>query len=241
MRDLAVLNDVRMSELGHVASWLPSGSRVLDVGAGTGAQAAALAARGHEVTALEVASERQTWTEYQDTAAYPLTFYDGTSLPFDDATFDVVFSSNVLEHVVDVQTLLAECQRVLPGDGRMVHVVPSASWRWWSMIAYYPAGVVKVFSKGGVAENTTVDGLSPSLIFPPVHGEKGNTVSELWWFTRWRWRSEFRQAGLDVVDERPVRIFHSGEWLTSMPIKWRRRLSRVLGASSRAFLLTARS
>ena len=38
--------------------------------------------------------------------------YNGRDLPFDDATFDVVYSSNTLEHIAHVRDFQAEIQRV---------------------------------------------------------------------------------------------------------------------------------
>jgi ubiquinone/menaquinone biosynthesis C-methylase UbiE len=42
---------------------------------------------------------------------------DATALDFDDATFDMVVSANVLEHVNDPVLYLEECSRVLRDDG----------------------------------------------------------------------------------------------------------------------------
>jgi SAM-dependent methyltransferase len=63
---------------------------------------------------------------------------DGT-VPVDDATFDVVLSTQVLEHVDDPGIYLSECYRVLRPGGRMLlsthgifvyHPDPADLWRW---------------------------------------------------------------------------------------------------------------
>ena len=63
---------------------------------------------------------------------------DGT-LPVEDAGFDAVLSSQVLEHVADPATHLRECLRVLRPGGRLLlsthgimvyHPDPDDYWRW---------------------------------------------------------------------------------------------------------------
>jgi SAM-dependent methyltransferase len=63
---------------------------------------------------------------------------DGT-LPVEDAGFDAVLSSQVLEHVTDPATYLRECLRVLRPGGRLLlsthgimvyHPDPDDYWRW---------------------------------------------------------------------------------------------------------------
>ena len=44
-------------------------------------------------------------------------WYDGQTLPFEDSYFDAVYSSDVLGHVVDVRSWLAELNRVLKPGG----------------------------------------------------------------------------------------------------------------------------
>jgi SAM-dependent methyltransferase len=63
---------------------------------------------------------------------------DGT-LPVPDESFDALISTQVLEHVADPATYLAECHRVLRPGGRMLlsthgmmvyHPDPDDYWRW---------------------------------------------------------------------------------------------------------------
>ena len=56
--------------------------------------------------------------------AGPDVFYDGASLPFEDASFDTVLSVQVLEHTSDPQHLLDEMSRVLRPDGLLILNAP---------------------------------------------------------------------------------------------------------------------
>lgn len=243
MNRIERINIRRRAQLSLLLPWFSPSDRVLEVGAGTGVQSAMLADFGCDVTALEVVSDNETWTEYQSNSVYPLTFYDGKALPFEDDSFNKIFSASVLEHVADVQGLLMECRRVLAPGGRMVMAVPSGAWRFWSLLAYYPGRVVELWRLllpkasehgGGRLEHRKITFWT---FFPSTHGEKGNVVTELVWFTRWRWRNEFSRAGLRVVEEQPLRIFVSGEDMTRLSVATRLRLGRVLGAPGRAFLI----
>jgi len=57
-------------------------------------------------------------------AGGPDVFYDGVSLPFEDASFDTVLSVQVLEHTSEPQRLLEEMSRVLRHDGLMILNAP---------------------------------------------------------------------------------------------------------------------
>jgi len=48
-------------------------------------------------------------------------------LPFDDETFDVLVSTSVLEHVIDLPPVESEMARVLKPDGIMLHLYPRRS------------------------------------------------------------------------------------------------------------------
>jgi SAM-dependent methyltransferase len=56
--------------------------------------------------------------------ACPDVVADGAALPFAAGAFDLVFSSQVLEHVPDDQGVLQECARVLRPGGQLVLSVP---------------------------------------------------------------------------------------------------------------------
>ncbi len=54
----------------------------------------------------------------------PDKFFDGKKIPYDDLTFDGVLSTQVLEHVENLDLLLPECNRVLKENGHFVVSVP---------------------------------------------------------------------------------------------------------------------
>ena len=93
--------------------------RVLDVGCGVGMYTAAFLRQTPHVFGVEI--ERERALEARDRAAGVIQS-PGEHLPFPDATFDVVFSHEVLEHVADDRACVTEMVRVTrcpePAEGR---------------------------------------------------------------------------------------------------------------------------
>jgi SAM-dependent methyltransferase len=100
------------------------GERVLDLGCGAGRFVAALREAGAEpvgVEAAEAALERAR--NNAPGADLRLVEPDG-SLPLDHASVDLVWCSEVLEHVGDTAYVLLEVRRVLRPGGRLLVTVP---------------------------------------------------------------------------------------------------------------------
>ena len=127
------LQAIRAYELERVIGLFPPHCRVLEIGAGAGWQSKAIGDRGHAVEAIDIGG-----SAYADVRVWPVRDYDGFHIPFPDGSFDVVFSSNTLEHIRHVETFQDEIRRVLNPDGIAVHILPTGSWRWWSNVAHYP-------------------------------------------------------------------------------------------------------
>jgi len=110
---------------------LPREGRVLDLGCGDGRIALVLARRlaadwtlvGLDPDAAEV--ERARATGVYDV----LHVADGDSVPEADASFDLVLSNSVLEHVEGIEGVLDEAARVLRPGGRLVVTVPVPEFR----------------------------------------------------------------------------------------------------------------
>jgi SAM-dependent methyltransferase len=53
-------------------------------------------------------------------------YYDGKTIPFDENHFDAVFSSEVFEHVFNLEEVLPEIHRVLKPGGKLLFTCPFA-------------------------------------------------------------------------------------------------------------------
>jgi SAM-dependent methyltransferase len=100
------------------------GDRVLDLGCGDGAFAAALMGAGAEVTGVDVAEEALRRARRRAPAADLLHVREGEPLPLAEDAFDVAWAGEVLEHAADVVGLLAEIRRVLRWGGLLLATTP---------------------------------------------------------------------------------------------------------------------
>jgi SAM-dependent methyltransferase len=251
MFNVEFLAQLRAVEIELIVAHFPPGARVLELGAGTGQQAIALRDRGFEVEAIEIPD-----SNYKDHQVFPITPYDGRHIPFPDASFDVVFSSNVLEHVRDLPALQAEIKRVMRPGAICVHVMPTHVWRFWHTLAAFPAGIQEAVAlaraprrPGGLARRAaqavvTAIAMLGKVLHPFVqgrHGERGLIVSELWLFHPAVWRRHFRKHGFEIVRDEPLGIFNTGHFVfgAGWSFEKRARLARRLGSASHLFKLRA--
>jgi SAM-dependent methyltransferase len=111
--------------LGFMRSEVRAGDRALDVGCGTGEFTAALAEAGAVAVGVEVASGAVERARARHPGLdFRLVPIDGP-LPFDDTSFDLVWASEVIEHVTDTARWLSEVRRVLAPGGRLLVTTPS--------------------------------------------------------------------------------------------------------------------
>jgi ubiquinone biosynthesis O-methyltransferase len=96
------------------------GKEVLDLGCAGGFMAEALALRGANVTGIDPAAEAINSARAHAREGGLRIGYDvgrGEALPYSDASFDAVVCVDVLEHVADLPTVLAEVARALRPGG----------------------------------------------------------------------------------------------------------------------------
>lgn len=119
------------AEVMEFAKSLPAAAAVLDLGAGVGRHALALARRGFVVAALDAAPEGIAEIDRIATAeALTIDARVGlmTELPFADAAFDHVLSWNVIYHGDEavLRATIAEIARVLKPGGTFLGTMLSA-------------------------------------------------------------------------------------------------------------------
>ena len=116
-----VANHYRRKRVALVRSLVPPGSRVLDVGCGTGTLAAALRAAGMRVFGLD-ASTGMLGQLGRQRRGEPVAGF-GERLPFATGSFDLAITVATLHHISDphrIAETLAEMCRVVRSGGRVV-------------------------------------------------------------------------------------------------------------------------
>jgi len=248
---LNFLDAVRAYELDLAKTYLPllakhgSPCRLLELGAGTGAQAQYLSELGYEVSALDLRG-----SSYRNVRCFDIVEYDGLNIPFSDRSQEIVFSSHVLEHVVHIDEVLKETYRVLADDGLCIHLVPTPSCRAWTLASHYVwlfrRVVKKLLMIGHTAEDSEDVPRMPATaqdwfwtLFPARHGERGNTVTEIYYYSSRFWREKFESNNFHVVQVKSNNLFYTMANATglSVSIERRRFLSKIFGSACYIYVL----
>jgi ubiquinone/menaquinone biosynthesis C-methylase UbiE len=114
--------------------------QILDLGCGNGIVAYALANLGHEVTAIDPDLSADVGLEATHRLASEISQgkiitqqASAESLPFNDATFDIIYARQALHHFADLTRGLQESARVLKPGGKFLatreHVITNSQQR----------------------------------------------------------------------------------------------------------------
>lgn len=240
------LISLRSEEFNRVKRYFYPGAHVLELGGGNGFQASLIHSLGANVKSIDVAKPAH------EKPFFDVQIYDGFNIPFPNASFDIVFSSNVLEHVRHINIMMSEMRRVLKRDGIAIHILPTPTWRFWTTVSHYPylgirvLGISRPVAGGHVpllSEKIRRSGFWGTLkrvLIPGPHGEYPSAISELWYFSKTRWFGVFRENGFHVVDNRPSGLFYTGYAVTGQSLSARQKLAKILGSSTRIYVLQNR-
>lgn len=138
---------VEKHRYGEYAPWMPKvmefaehrGHKVLEVGAGMGTDLAQFAKHGADCTDIDLSAGHLALAQRN----FALRGLQGTfihhdaeaRLPFDDNTFDVVYSNGVIHHTPHTAAVVKEMHRVLkPGGKAIVMVYAENSIYYWRTV-----------------------------------------------------------------------------------------------------------
>lgn len=243
------LQFLRECELRQAVTQFPVGGQVLEIGAGAGWQAKQLKELGYQVHAIDIVGSHDN-----QVCMFPVIKYDGLRIPFADASFDVIFSSNVLEHVMNLDALEAEIRRVLRPHGVAIHIVPTTSWRLWTLLTHHLYIARLAIQQLQRHKMSWIhDGTPPSIrgiklgrslwciaLWPEPHGAIGSALTELVRFSRHQWAGHFVNAGWEIQHYERLGLFYTGNQILHglCGQRLRRILAHVLGSATQMFKLT---
>ena len=126
-----------------------AGKKILEIGSGGGAHSALFRRRGADIVALDLTPERvfstatkQGLLQVRHPGAGLALQGDSESLPFEDETFDIVYSNGVLHHTEDTRQAIQEAHRVLKKGGKIVLMLYSRnSALYW--LKLWPAALLR--------------------------------------------------------------------------------------------------
>jgi len=242
--DLAWLHCVREKELEAALPYFPKSmdAKVLEVGSGTGYMLGRIRQKYPAARGLEVAGSAYAFNDSG------IVLYDGVRIPFGDREFDVVFSSHVLEHVADIRPFLDEIARVLKEDGVAIHIMPSPTWRLLTSLLHYLAlikmalSMVRKTGRAPIRDRSGGRSRSELLrfaIYAPRHGKTGNSLTELYYFSRTHWTNVFAASRLRLVRSAGTGLVYWGRdiFRFGFPVHARTALANVIGSSSNIYVL----
>jgi SAM-dependent methyltransferase len=172
--------------------------------------------------------------------------YDGINIPFKNSSFDLIISSNVLEHVEDLESLNREMRRVLKKNGKMIHIVPSITWRlitYFNHYIYYLLQAInRIISINQTKESKKTNIKSPrggywKYLVPSVHGTSKNAITEIFDFSKYAWKIKLSKYKISIIKITGVGIIYSGFHIFQIVnVKMRIFLSKLFGSS--AYVIT---
>jgi len=132
----------------------PQGKTALEVGSGGGILTEEIRKMGFTTTGIDPAEGSvETASNHARMNGLDIKYEvgSGENLPYEDASFDVVFCCDVLEHVQDLPKVISEISRVLKPGGLFIYdtlnrtfiskMVAIKIWQEWKRWAFMPPNI----------------------------------------------------------------------------------------------------
>ncbi len=181
----------------HSITDLASDARILEIGTAAGINLVTLMEMGYQCEGIEPWAEaRQNSEQLSEHLGITLNVVEGQAedIPYEAETFDVVLAFAVMEHVLDIETALAEISRVLkPGGIFWFSTASSMSplqneIRGFPLFGWYPDPLKRRIMYWARDHKPHLVGHTET---PAIH-----------WFTPWKAQRLLYQAGFKTMYDR---------------------------------------
>jgi 2-polyprenyl-6-hydroxyphenyl methylase/3-demethylubiquinone-9 3-methyltransferase len=159
--EFAMLNWIAAARRRHIPPAARPSARLLDVACGGGLLSPHLGDLGYTHVGIDLSASA---VEQARDHGVVVVRGDVARLPFRDSSFDVVVAGEILEHVADTASVVAEACRVLRDDGTLV--IDTIADTWWGR-----------FSSVTVGERMPA-GPPPRLHDPALYVDRDRLVAE---------------------------------------------------------------
>jgi len=192
----------------------------LEIGAGDGFQSKLLNNYTEKLISTDINPARLK-LDASESIEYKICDAERLDDTFEKEQFDLVFSSNLLEHVPNPSAVLSGIYHILKNDGLAIHVLPNRFWKLCQLLFFIPHqfiraleilttrdGLVAFYKKiekvgGGDINNQKICIQKKSflyrLLMPMPHGISFGHPEELFAFSKRRWIEEFRRTQFEVI------------------------------------------
>ena len=241
----------RSQETSSVLLLLEPPLKILEIGGGDGYIASIFSKEGYDITTIDL--------DPRFPSVFPVEKMSADHLIYPDHTFDVIFSSNVLEHINELSPVFKEMRRVAKKNAQFIFILPTPAWRLISSFWYF-FKILKIISlkiflfkepktittDNAVHENQVAlekvslfDKIKRIILHP--HGEYPSFIHEIYYFSPYRWRRLFINNGFKIISHKRGPLFYSGESIFKFKfIKIRKFLAQYCFSSGHVYILRSK-
>ena len=199
---------------------------ILEFGSGQGFQVPYLQKLG-KLKASDIYESQ----EIKNIAGINFTLCSITDTPFQDNQFDLIFSSQVIEHIEDLGRAFREMRRIGKPDCLYAFTVPTNWWLLVSVPAQYieklrvvKKKMIKTAAKPGVQKIKKLKTDNSAkihkslfkkicfILLPFGHGVKQNFFSAYRAFKIKRWQKLFRDNSFEIIKTEPLLLYSASAW-----------------------------
>lgn len=196
----------------------------LEMGAGDGFQSKLLFRYTKRLISTDFDPNRLRQQD-QDGIQYKICDAELIDTYFNGETFDLIFSSNLFEHLPNVDNALLRIKSITQPDSLVVLIMPSPFWALCHFFLYYPVKIydfgkkrfrkiekksnkiykAKVLSSLNRGNNLkalplTRPGFLNKIRWPQPHGVSNTNFEELIKFRKKFWCAKFKSNGFKIID-----------------------------------------